>query len=260
MKPSAVFCRLAACSVVASRRVRLSRPGPGSSDVAAHRQRALVSHRGAVRVLDACARVPRPHASAGNILHRDKGNIGLHAFADSSWSTTRSITGYVIFLGGGAIAHASRRGRRQHCITMSSCEAELVALADLAIELLYIVGLADFIGYSHDGPVSVSTDNKGAYDSCHTLLSGAIEAGSRGTCPSHMVPFGRGDPVPLPPALKPSLAHRGRFYNQVRDDISFLLVTCSSSPHEGWKPFFRGGDSRPKVSSLQEHSVCCLGP
>ena len=90
--------------------------------------------------------------------------------------------------------------------------------------------------------------------------SRAIEAGSRGTCPSHMVPFGRGDPVPLPPALKPSLAHRGRFYNQVRDDISFLLVTCSSSPHEGWKPFFRGGDSRPKVSSLQEHSVCCLGP
>ena len=31
--------------------------------------------------------------------------------------------------------------------------------------------------------------------------SRAIEAGSRGTCPSHMVPFGRGDLVPLPPAL-----------------------------------------------------------
>ena len=47
-------------------------------------------------------------------------------------------------LGGAAIAHTSRR---QHCITMSSCEAELVALADLAIEMLYIVDLLTFIGY-----------------------------------------------------------------------------------------------------------------
>ena len=68
------------------------------------------------------------------------------------------------------IAHACRR---QHCITMSSCEAELVALADLAIELLYFVGLAGFIGYEHEGPVSVSTDNKGAYDLCHRFTSAA---------------------------------------------------------------------------------------
>ena len=84
----------------------------------------------------------------------DKGNTALHAFADSNWSATRSITGFVVFLGGGAIAHACRR---QHCITMSSCEAELVALADLAIEILYAIGLTDFIGHKHDGPVSVST-------------------------------------------------------------------------------------------------------
>ena len=56
---------------------------------------------------------------------------------------------------------------------MSSCEAELVALAGLAIELLYIVGLANFIGYEHEGPVSVSTDNKGAYDLCHRYTSAA---------------------------------------------------------------------------------------
>ena len=100
----------------------------------------------------------------------DQGNGSLHAFADSNWSTTRSITGYVIFLGGGAVAHASRR---QHCITMSSCEAELVALADLSIELLYIDGLALFIGYKREGPIDVSTDNKGAYDQCHRFTSAA---------------------------------------------------------------------------------------
>ena len=95
---------------------------------------------------------------------------GLHAYADSNWSVTRSTTGFVIFLGNGAIAHAARR---QHCITMSSCEAELVALADLAIELLYIINLLHFIGYEHDGPVAVSTDNKGAYDLCHRFSSAA---------------------------------------------------------------------------------------
>ena len=56
---------------------------------------------------------------------------------------------------------------------MSSCEAELVALADLAIELIYIRELAAFIGYEHDGPVEVSTDNKGAYDLCHRFTSAA---------------------------------------------------------------------------------------
>ena len=56
---------------------------------------------------------------------------------------------------------------------MSSCEAELVALADLAIELIYIRELATFIGYEHEGPVTVSTDNKGAYDLCHRYTSAA---------------------------------------------------------------------------------------
>ena len=92
----------------------------------------------------------------------------IKVYADSNWSTTRSTTGYVIFLGGAAIAHASRR---QHCITMSSCEAELVALADAAIELLYVRGLLEFIGHVQAGAVKVYTDNKGAYDLCHRFTS-----------------------------------------------------------------------------------------
>ena len=57
----------------------------------------------------------------------------LRAYADANWTTTRSATDYVITLAGAAIAHALRR---QHCIAMSTCEAELIALADCAIELL----------------------------------------------------------------------------------------------------------------------------
>ena len=33
--------------------------------------------------------------------------------------------------------------------------------------------LASFIGYDYDGPVTVSTDNKGAYDLCHRFTSAA---------------------------------------------------------------------------------------
>ena len=44
-------------------------------------------------------------------------------------------------------------------------------LADLAIELIYIMSLLKFIGYEHDGPVEVSTDNQAAYDLCHRFTS-----------------------------------------------------------------------------------------
>ena len=84
----------------------------------------------------------------------------LRARADSNWSERRSTTGWAIFLAGGAINTASRR---QHCITMSSCEAELVALAECAIELIHVDGMLVRIGHVRDGPISVGTDNKGAH-------------------------------------------------------------------------------------------------
>ena len=92
----------------------------------------------------------------------------LVAYADSDWGVTRSTTGYCIMLGGASIANASRR---QHCITMSSCEAELVALAECAIELIYVAGLVAFIGHEIKGPIQCYTDNKGAYDLCHRYTS-----------------------------------------------------------------------------------------
>ena len=99
-----------------------------------------------------------------------EGASRLYARADSNWGETRSTSGTVTFLAGAAIASSSKR---QHCITMSSTEAELYALAELAIELLHTVKLLAFIGYDHIGPVEVSTDNKGAYDLCHRFTSAA---------------------------------------------------------------------------------------
>jgi len=92
----------------------------------------------------------------------------LHARADANWRTTRSTSGWVIFLAGAGIAHGCLR---QGCISMSTTEAELVALADCAIELIYVLALLNFLGYEAPKQVVVETDNKGAYDLCHRYTS-----------------------------------------------------------------------------------------
>ena len=92
----------------------------------------------------------------------------LRAYADANWDLTRSVTGFMIMLACGTILSCSKR---QHCISMSSCESELIALADCAIELLYLLNLLEFLGFTHDGPVDVCTDNKGAFDLCHRFAS-----------------------------------------------------------------------------------------
>ena len=92
----------------------------------------------------------------------------LWARADANWRTVRSTTGFVIFLSGAAILTCCRR---QGCISMSTTEAELVALADCAIELIYMMSLLGFIGFVVKTPIVVETDNKGAYDLCHRYTS-----------------------------------------------------------------------------------------
>ena len=54
---------------------------------------------------------------------------------------------------------------------MSSCEAELVALADCAIELLHVISVVNFLGHEVSDAVDVSTDSKAAYDLCHRFTT-----------------------------------------------------------------------------------------
>ena len=113
-------------------------------------------YRCAVRVLVYLGRT----RSLGITYSRHAPNAStLRARADSNWRTTRSTSGYHIDLGGACIAHCCRR---QGCISMSTTEAELVALADCAIELLYIRMLLEFVGFRVSGAVLVETDSKGA--------------------------------------------------------------------------------------------------
>ena len=61
---------------------------------------------------------------------------------------------------------------RQHCIAMSSCEAELMALAACALELIFFKGVLDTLGEVITEPIDVYTDNQGAFDLCHRCSAG----------------------------------------------------------------------------------------
>jgi hypothetical protein len=56
---------------------------------------------------------------------------------------------------------------------MSSCEAELVALCDSAIELLHVVEVVAFLGHEISTAIEVNTDSKAAYDLCHRSTTAA---------------------------------------------------------------------------------------
>ena len=121
----------------------------------------------ALRVLVYLARTPKVGTTFSG---KGDGANRVRAYADSNWMEVRSTTGFCIMLGNAMVCGASRR---QHCITMSSCEAELVALADCAIELLFVMGVLKQLGYDCTDPVEVYTDNKAAYQLCnrHTTTS-----------------------------------------------------------------------------------------
>jgi hypothetical protein len=118
----------------------------------------------------------------------------LRGRSDSNWDVRRSTTGYCISLAMGVVAHGSRR---QHCIAMSTTEAELMAVADLALELLYVRSVLEHMGHVFSltdieaatrsaeahrlvhsvgdilhGPTEVGVDNKGAFDLCHRTTVG----------------------------------------------------------------------------------------
>lgn len=109
---------------------------------------------------------------------------------DSDWYVRRSTTGYHVNLAGGAISHGSSR---QHAIAMSSTEAEMMGLAELALEVLYSrsvltdlghvfgdeselvtadAGIIKRVNEIEHGPTEVGVDNSGAFDLCHRHTAG----------------------------------------------------------------------------------------
>jgi hypothetical protein len=87
---------------------------------------------------------------------------GLCAYSDTDWAgdveTSRSTTGYAIFLGNGIVSWLSRRQRR---VTLSSTEAEYCGMTETAKQLRWICNIYEELRFKL-GPLPLCVDNQGA--------------------------------------------------------------------------------------------------
>ena len=71
----------------------------------------------------------------------------------------KSISGYVIYLQGCPI---SWRSKGQKSVSLSSTEAEYMAVSEIATEILFIRSMLEFLGVKVELPIEVNVDNIGA--------------------------------------------------------------------------------------------------
>lgn len=87
----------------------------------------------------------------------------LEIFVDADWAgdshDRKSTTGYLFRYAGGMVGWCSRK---QDCVTLSSSEAEYVALAESCKELKWILRLFEDLGVQMNLPVIINEDNQSA--------------------------------------------------------------------------------------------------
>eukprot|EP00965_Chrysotila_dentata_P034285 1141993-Pleurochrysis_carterae.AAC.1 len=59
------------------------------------------------------------------------GGAQLVAYSDNDWAVSHSTTGFCITFGGAAVSYGSKR---QHCTSLFSTEAEIIAASHTAAE------------------------------------------------------------------------------------------------------------------------------
>ncbi len=87
----------------------------------------------------------------------------LYGYSDSDWNgdidTSRSTTGYSFLLAGGSITWNSRL---QRSVSLSSTEAEYMAMCAAAQEMLYLKQLLlELLQEQNSGPIILYEDNQG---------------------------------------------------------------------------------------------------
>lgn len=91
--------------------------------------------------------------------------LAIEVYTDSNWvasSDGRSTSGGAIYLSGFLI---STWARTQHAVTLSSCEAELIAANTGATESMMVKSVLQELG--EEASVRVLVDNKGCVDFVH---------------------------------------------------------------------------------------------
>ncbi|KAF8693981.1 Reverse transcriptase (RNA-dependent DNA polymerase), partial [Rhizoctonia solani] len=123
-------------------------------------------------------------------------------YSDADFATQhgrKSITGSIIMMGGAAISWTSKR---QSSVSLSTMEAEFIALCNTAKEIISIRQFLDDLGISHDTPVAspIFCDNQAAIEAVHN--------------PTH----------------KTRAKHIDIAYNFIRDEIQQNKITVSFIP------------------------------
>ena len=87
----------------------------------------------------------------------------MKGYCDSDFAgdsdTRKSVSGFVIYLCGAVIAW---RSKGQRSVSLSSTEAEYMAISEVATEILYVAGILQFLGIPLKYPITVNVDNIGA--------------------------------------------------------------------------------------------------
>jgi len=99
----------------------------------------------------------------------------LEGWCDASWAPKpdrKSVSGFIALIGNAPVAWKSVR---QRVVALSSCEAEYIAMAELAKELLWLRNLLADLGLVQ-GPTIVYCDNKSAIA---TALHTSVKARSK---------------------------------------------------------------------------------
>jgi hypothetical protein len=100
-------------------------------------------------------------------------NWSLHVFCDSNWAgdleTRISVTGFIIYLMDVPVCW---RSKGQRGVTLSSSEAEYVAILEAVKEIKFIYYLLQGIGIEINLPIVVKTDNIGAMFMVQNASSG----------------------------------------------------------------------------------------
>ena len=102
----------------------------------------------------------------GVILTRSENKVlKVTAYVDSNyasdWDTRKSVTGYVVYINGNIVAWKSKS---QKCVTLSSTEAEYVALSQCVSEVIYVKQVLESIMMVVELPIKIYKDNTGAID------------------------------------------------------------------------------------------------
>ena len=102
------------------------------------------------------------HASDGLTYTSDFARLA--GYADASWETRKSTSGWMVLWQGSVLTWGSRK---QKCVALSTCEAEIIALSEAAKDVVYLRRLVKGLGHPEPDPTPLSSDSMAARDAAY---------------------------------------------------------------------------------------------